>query len=277
MNEEQIMYTTFSAIIVVLVIANVSSFGPGLWPYIAMVLAMLTLALVLVITFADFIIFPFLTGIFGITFQPFRNYRITKGQEAVLKNVGGLYYATGYITANLFAFEFKAERIEENEEERELASPDSWERAIMSISFPFKFHVLSTGLDIQSERDEMEGKRSYLEFQMSRALQSGSANDVVITDLQRKINVVQAKMDRVSQGEKPIATVMYVETTAVGVSEKAALDQLTAQIKQLQIALSSLDVQLLRVVGRELYTLFRFNFMLPDKYEDIAVNFDKQK
>jgi len=146
----------------------------------------------------------------------------------------------------------------------------------MSISFPFKFHVLSSGLDIQSQRDELEGKRSYLEFQMSRAMQSGSANDVVITDLQRKINVVQAKMDRISQGEKPIATVMYVETTAVGVSERAAQDQLSAQIKQLQIALSSLDVQLLRVVGRELYTLFKYNFMLSTSYEDILNNFDKQ-
>jgi len=111
MNEEQVIYTTFSAIIMVLVIANLSTFGGGAWTYLALIFAALGLALILVITFADFVIFPLATSLTGITFQPYRNYKITKGQDAVMKSVGGLYYATGYITANLFAFEFKAERM----------------------------------------------------------------------------------------------------------------------------------------------------------------------
>lgn len=276
MNDEQIIYTTFSSVIIVLAIANLGSFGGGIYTYIALFIAMLGLAFVLLITFADFILFPLVTGLLGITFQPFKDYKITKGQDAVIKYINGIYYATGYITANLFAFEFKAERVQENEEERELAAPEGWERAVMSINFPFKFHVLAAGLDLQATRDELEGKRSYQEFNLSRALQSASANEVVITDIQRKINVIQAKMDRISQGEKPISTIMYVETTAVGVTEKAAMDLLSAQIKQLQVALSTLDVQLLRVQGRELYTLFKFNFMMPTNYEELATNFDKQ-
>ena len=54
------------------------------------------------------------------------------------------------------------------------------------------------------------------------------------------------------------------------------MDMLSAQIKQLQIALSTLDLQLLRVQGRELYTLFKFNFAMPTNYEELATNFDKQ-
>ena len=83
-------------------------------------------------------------------------------------------------------------------------------------------------------------------------------------------------MDRISQGEKPIATVMYLETTAIGVSEKAAVDALTQQISELQISMSSMDVDLSRITGREVYTLFNFNFGLPASKEELQANFDMQ-
>ncbi|MGC8649245.1 MAG: hypothetical protein ACP5UN_03460 [Candidatus Micrarchaeia archaeon] len=277
MDEEAIIFSVFTAMIPVIVIANMSAFGSGIFAYIALILAIITIALILLITFADFVVFPLITNILGITFQPFKDYHITKGQDAVVKNVKGIYYATGFITANLFAFEFKEEQLEENVEEREVLSLQTWEKALMSIDFPFKFHVLSTGLDVQNVRDELEGKRSYQEFQLSRALQSGSANDVIINDIQRKINMIQAKLDRISQGERPIGSIMYFETTAVGISEKAALDALAEQIRRLQVAFTGMDLQLIRVVGRELYTLYKFNFMLPVDVVEMASNFDTQQ
>ncbi len=111
---------------------------------------------------------------------------------------------------------------------------------------------------------------------MSKALSSKNTTDVIVADMQRKMNVIQTQIDSISQGEKPIASLMYLETTAVGVSEKAALDALSAQIKQLQIAASSLDLQLLRVVGRELYILFKYSFALPTSIR-ICRNFDTQR
>jgi hypothetical protein len=277
MDEEAIIFIVFTAIIPVIVFANMSTFGPTIYAYIAIILAGLTLAAILMISFADFIVFPTVTSIFGITFQPFNNYEITKHQEAVIKNVKGIYYATGFLTANLFAFEFKEEQVEENLNDKMISSLGNWEKATMSIDFPFKFHIISEGLDVQSIRDELEGKRSYQEFNLSRALQSGSANDVIITDIQRKISIIQAQLDRISQGERPIGAIMYFETTAVGVSKKAALDVLTEQIKRLQIAFTGMDMQMLRVVGRELYTLYKFNFMLPYDNINITTYFDTQK
>jgi len=277
MDEEAIIFSVFTAMIPVIVIANMSSFGGGLYPYLALIFAVLTIGLILMITFADFVVFPLATSILGITFQPFKDYKITKKQDAVIKSVRGIYYATGFITANLFAFEFKEEQVEENVEEREVTSLQNWEKAVMSLDFPFKFHVLSAGLDVQSVRDELEGKRSYQEFNLSKALQSGSANDVIITDMQRKISIIQAKLDRIAQGERPIGAVMYFETTAVGISEKAALDALSEQIRRIQVAFTGMDVQLLRVVGRELYTLYKFNFMLPTEVVEMESNFDKEQ
>jgi hypothetical protein len=37
-----------------------------------------------------------------------------------------------------------------------------------------------------------------------------------------------------------------------------------------------MNVDLIRVVGRELYTLFKFSFAMPLTYEETAGYFDKQ-
>ncbi len=275
MDEETIIYLAFTALLTLIAISGGSTFGKGLPSEAVMLLSLLTLALIIVFNFADFVIFPMFTSLMGITFQPANDYHIVKNQSSVVKNVNGLFYATGYVTANLFPYVFKEERNEEDVDEQLQSAPEKWERAIMSIGFPFKFHVLSAGLDVQKTRDDLEGKRGYQEFQLSRLLQNPSANDVAVTNIQRNINMIQAKIDRISQGEKPIAALMYLETTAVGISEKAAQDALSDQIRQLQISFSAFDVDLSRIVGRELYTLFMYNFMVPQAVEDIGSDFNQ--
>jgi hypothetical protein len=276
LDEEAIMYLLLTFMVALAVVLILPSFGKGIVSILALILALVTVAIIVMLNWADFIIFPLVTSLLGMTFQPARNYKITKNQDAIVKNVNGLYYATGYVTANLLPYVFKLESRQEEENQKMLQAPDTWERAIMNIGFPFKFHVLSSGLDVQDVRDELEGKRSYQEFQLSRLQQGSNASETAVTEIRRKISVLQTKIDRISQGEKPIATIMYFETTAVDVSEKAAVDRLSAQIKSLQVSFSSLDVQLAKVVGRELYTLFKFNFSLPTTYTEISGYFDRQ-
>ncbi len=277
MDEEAIMYLVFCAIVPVLIIANLGAFGGGIWSVLAVLLAALNLTFLVAMTFADFFVFPLITGMLGITFQPFKDYKITKGQDAVIKNINGLYYATGFVTSNLFAFVFKAEQTEEGLEMKQVQAIDAWEKMVMSVKFAFKFHVLSVARDVQIVRDELEGKRSYQEFEMSKALQAKNSNEVIIGGIQRKINVIQAQIDNIGGGEKPMASLMYFETTAVGVSEKSALDALAAQVKQLQVAASGMNTQLTRIVGRELYILFRYSFMLPVDFNEMHSNFDVEQ
>jgi hypothetical protein len=273
-SQDTLIYLTFSAVIPFLAISNASIFGS--YSIIAWILIMLTGGVLLLMAFADYLIFTLVTSLFGITFQPSRNYLINSPQDSVTKYVNGIYYATGFITCNLFAYVFKAERIQEGEDARQAQAPDVWERAVMSIPFPFKFNVISCSRDVQQVRDELEGKRSYQEFELSKAYQSKNTNEVIITDILRKISVIQAQIDRISQDEQPVATMMYMETTAVGVTDAAAQDTLTAQLKQLQLAFGSFDLQTTRIVGRELYHLFNFNFSLPTTYSAVTSLFDKE-
>jgi hypothetical protein len=276
MDDEGIAYLAFSMVILIASFSIIPSIGKGITTIIALAIIIVGMAVILVLNFADFLFVSMVSSLLGITIQPAQGYKVVKQQNAIVKNVNGLYYATGYVTANLFPYVFKLEVSAENEDVKLITSPETWERAVMNIGFPFKFHVLSTGLDVQNTRDELEGKRSYQEFQMSRSLQNKSTDEVTITNIQRKLNIIQSKMDRISQGEKPIATVMYLETTAIGVSEKAAVDALTQQISELQISMSSMDVDLSRITGREVYTLFNFNFGLPASKEELQANFDMQ-
>ncbi|MDE1833054.1 MAG: hypothetical protein KGH58_01405 [Candidatus Micrarchaeota archaeon] len=275
MDEEGVMYLVFTLMMPLIGFTVLQSFGKGGFGIIAAGLLIIDVILVMIMNWADFVLFPIITGLLGITFQPAAGYSIVKGQDSIVMEINGLFYATGFVTGNLFAYSFKQETAPQDEQGKMLQAPDTWERAIMNIDFPFKFHVAAAGLDSQKVRDELEGKRSYQEYQLSKVMQEGKDN-MAIEELQRKINIYQTKIDRLSQGERPLASVMYFETTAIGVSEKAALDSLTSQIKALQIAMSSMDVDLVRVQGRELYTLFRFNFGLPTSFEEMALYFDQQ-
>ncbi len=277
MDEESMAYLLFSMLIPLAALVLLPELGSSFFIYVALALILISIGAILMLNWVDFVLFSLVTNLLNITFQPASGYKIVRTQDAIMKDVNGLYYTTGFISANLFAYVFKQEVAEvESDDTKYINAPGSWERAVMSLGFPFKFHVISSGLDVQKVRDELEGKRSYQEFQLSRAMQGGNANEVTVTELQRTISVLQAQINRISEGEKPIATVMYVETTAIGVSEKAALDALEAQIKSLQVALGSLDVDLTRVVGRELHTLFDFNFKLPTTSEETSSYFNQQ-
>ena len=271
-----IVYLSVTLVILFVSIAMMSAVAPGLLSYIGFMAVAAALGIIVILNWADFIIVPNVMKIIGMRFEIARGYTLSTGQDAIIKKVGELYYATGYLTANLFPYEFKQEFTDQEVQLKIANAPDTWERAIANIDFPFKFHLLATGRDIQKARDELEGKRSYQEFQLGQMMKNSKGNDVQILNVQRKINIIQSKMDRLSQGEKSISTIMYIETAAVGVTEKAAIDNMNAQLERLQISMSALDLQLIKIVGRELFTLFNFNFTLPTTYQQASTYFDSQ-
>lgn len=276
MDPTGLAYLALSAIIIVIALAMYPAFGPGIYTYLAIIIIMISLVMLMLMNWVDFLVFPAIMNMLGIVFKPSPEYRIVKSQDAIIKTVSGINYATGYVTANLFGYEFKAEQEEENMDDKIADSSTIWERALMSIDFPFKFHIISASRDVQKARDELEGKRSYQEFQMNKTIQGGKSADSEVADIQRKMNMIQTQMDRIAQGEKPISTLMYMETIGVGVSEKEALDNLSSQINRLQIAMGGFDLSFTRIVGRELYTLFKFNFGLPVLSDEMAQYFDTQ-
>ncbi|MDE1833939.1 MAG: hypothetical protein KGH64_01225 [Candidatus Micrarchaeota archaeon] len=274
MNQNTIVHLAASFMIVLLVIVGTSSSSLGLLSLLVIALAGLAALLILLLAFADFLVFPLITILLDWEIVPFQNYVIPKQQDAVLKYVNNIYYATGYVGANIYNYVFAQESVEDDQVAM-VAAPDKWEKATMNIHFPFKYHVISSADNVQTYREELETKRGLYEFQYSREASATSPNQMAMENLQRQIRVMQAKIDRVGSGEKPLNTIMYIESTAVGVSKKEASDNLTKQLNQLQTIFNVFDLSMVRVYGRELYQLHRMNYIIPS-LDELKAQFQEQ-
>ncbi|EQD57516.1 hypothetical protein B2A_04761, partial [mine drainage metagenome] len=71
-------------------------------------------------------------------------------------------------------------------------------------------------------------------------------------------------------------SMMYIETTAVGITLSDAMSKLTQQVDQLQTVFNVFDLSLVRVVGREMYGLYKLNYYIPTM-DEIISSFQFQK
>ncbi len=274
MDQETVIYLAFSCLSILFLLMGSSNFG-ALGPVVSL-LAIATLVFILMLNYVDFLIFPVFTQILGITVTLSGTQSAPKEQNRVVKSTKGLYYATGYLTANLYNYAFRTESIVGGEDQMLSEAPDKWERIVMNVDFPFKFSVVSNPQDIQKYREDLEGDRSFLDFQINKESSATTPNQMTIAELERKKNVLQARIDRISGGELPINTMMYIETTAVGVSDKAAADALTNQLNRLETVFNSFDMNITRIAGREVHTLFKLNYVLFEP-ADMLKLFQTQK
>ena len=274
MDEQAVIYLVFTCVVALLGVLTLNSYGA--FGIAAAILSILTILFILVLNYMDFLIFPAFTSLLNVRILPAKSYVIPKSQNCIIKEVNGLYYATGYLTANIYNYIFSVEQVDEAEETKLAEGPEKWERLVMNVGFPFKFHMLAYAEDLQNFREELEGKRGFLEFQLSKEMQSDNPNQMTIDDFNKKINIIQARIDRLSSGERPVGSLMYIETIAVGVSEKAAMDALTGQVNQLQTVFNTFDLSITRVVGRELATLFGFGHFVPSTQADLEALFQRQ-
>lgn len=272
-DEESIVYLAVTAMAALVLMITSTGYGPFAIP--VLILALLGLVAIIMINYVDFLIFPAFTKAFKITIVPANKYTLSRDQDAVVKYVNGVYYATGYLTGNIFEYVFTSQQAV-SDESGLAGAVDKWERIVMNIDFPFKFNVIAMPENVQKFRDELEGERGYIEFQISHEMNATTPNTMTLEDLQRQMQLIQERMDRITGGERPLNVIMYIESTAVGVSEKEALDALSVQLGQLQTVFNSFDLNIFRISGREVYYLHGFNYRIPNERELFKV-FQLQK
>jgi hypothetical protein len=270
---ETILYAGTSMAIIVLILANAANYG--IFSPIVLVLGAIVLFFIAAMNFADFLIFPFITKRLKVEIQLSKDHKSPETQNCIIKYANGLYYATGYLTGNIYKYVFAAESINPEEESNLTLGPEKWERIVMNTNFTFKFNLISMAQDVQKYRDSLEGKRGYIEFQLSREQQNTTPNALTIKEMERKINVLQARIDRISEGELPTYSIMYIETTAVGVSQKEAMDVLNNQLAHLQTVFNAFDLSITRVVGREIHHLYSMNYRVMG-FDDMTKMFQIQ-
>lgn len=274
MDEETIYYLASTVLVSAVGIFGLAGYGP--LAVAAILIIVITWILILIINYADFLVFPLITRALKLKIIPAKNYHIPKKQDCLIKNVSGIYYATGYLTANVYNYVFSAERSDTDDVETVIGGPEKWERIIMNVQFPFKYHLITASENIQKFREDLEARRGAIEFQMSKEMMTANSSQMAIDDFRRRINVLQARIDKLSTGNRPVSTIMYIETTAFGVSEKAAVDSLEDQVHQLETVFNSFNLSISRVVGREIYLLFKFNYAIPPTVDAMQKVFHEQ-
>ncbi|MCL5419805.1 MAG: hypothetical protein M1354_02905 [Candidatus Marsarchaeota archaeon] len=273
MDTESLVYIAITGLVALMLIMTSAGYGP--FALVIAVLAAIAILVNIMINYVDFIVFPFVTRLLGISFVVGNRYTIPKTQDSVIKYVNGIYYATGYLTGNLYNYVFSSQQ-EQDDRTAFAGAMDKWERIVMNVDFPFKFNVIAMSENVQKYREELDGQRGYIEFQISREMNSTNPNQMSIGELERRLGIIQAKMDRVATGERPMNVMMYIESTAVGVSEKEASDRLANQLSQLQTVFNAFDLSIMRVTGREVYFLNRLNYMIPN-WAELNKMFQSQK
>ena len=273
MDPVEIVYIAASVVVILLIMTSAASYG--YLAFLVVVFGIIMLFLVFMLEFADFLIFPLITKYLDIEVILSKEHKVPKTQNYVLKYVDGLYYATGYLTANIYKYVFSAEKTVAEEGQGLNEGPDKWERIIMNTKFPFKFNVISVAEDVQKYRETLEGQRGYLEFELSKEQKGSNPDSLTIRDFERRINIIQTRIDRISEGELPIYSTMYIESTAVGVSEKEASDILTEQLRHLQTVFNVFDLSISRITGRELHMLYTLNYRLMST-DELNKNFQAQ-
>ncbi len=274
MDEQTTLYIGSTSFIAILIILNSGSFG-DFW-LIAVALSMAVILVIFLINYADYVLFPIFTIVTGIKISPARNYYIPRTANAVVKYTNGLYYATGYLSANVYNYVFSAESIDTSEDAKLGEAPDKWERIVMNANFPFRFNFVSVTEDVQTYREELEGIRGTYEFRLAKEEQAATPSELTMEDLRRKMSVVDARLSRLGAGERPVNSIMYIESTAVGVSEKEAMDALNNQLNNLRTLFGLFDLSINRIIGREVYHLFSFNYSLPEQ-ETLTTIFSTQR
>jgi hypothetical protein len=242
----------------------------GIFGVIDIIILVALIALIPFTMFFDYLVLPFFTNVFGIIEIPAEGYEITKKQDAIIKKVGGIYYAIGYIGASIYEYVLRREEIEENLEEKFIQSLELWERAIGNVKFPIKFSIITFQRDLVAARRELEEQRDYWSYRLSKEMQATTPNAMEIDSIQRKIRILDVKLSRMSAGEKPLGVLMYASVYACGLSKEAALKNLEEAIKEASVTIgNALDLKVSRLYGRDLRNAFLLEYVIPPSEKEL--------
>lgn len=207
---------------------------------------------------AGYIIMPMITSRLGVKEIMAEGYVIPPSQNVVLRNVGGIFYATKFLSAKFY------EAATVGEEETTTAYMDLWERAMENIKFPMKFNLICYPEDIVKYRERIETERARAQLRLGKEKEKERPDPLAIDKWEREIAMLNEKLARLTAGERPMGVLMYVSTTGVGVSEKAAIAAAERQANEIRSTVANaLNLEISPIDGEDMKKCFKWEFFIP--------------
>jgi len=221
----------------------------------------------LIIWKVGFIILPFITKFLKVSEIRVGGFEIPPSQDVIVKNVGGIYYATVFLYSRFY------ESAMVGVEEQEAPYMDLWERAVASVNFPFKFCVITYIEDILKFREDVETNRAAAQLKLGREREKPRPDAITVDKWEREVARQNEMLARLSAGEKPLGTIMYATTTAVGVSSEAAIATVKSQANELKSTFSNaLNIEMTNLFGEDLKKCFEWEIAIPPSPKDLKAS-----
>ncbi|MEM4633563.1 MAG: hypothetical protein QW275_00220 [Candidatus Anstonellaceae archaeon] len=205
-----------------------------------------------------YLLVPFLTHRGNIVQIIEGGWEIPPSNDVVIKNVGGVYYASKYLGVRIF------ESASEKSAEENMVYSEYFERAISSVKYVTKFAIMVYMKDITEYRNRIETKHAEAQLRLARERDKPEPDVLKLDRYEKEVASWENQINKLTRGIKPMGLVSYIMTTAVGVSKEAAIAAATAQANELKATISNaLNVQVDVLAGDEMLRCFQWEVMIP--------------
>jgi len=266
LNEKTLTAASLAVALLCLLLSMTST-GLGSLKIVAIIASIFFAAVDLLLYKWGYVILPYLTKILKVSEIRAGGFEVPPSQDVIIKNMGGIYYATLFLYTRFY------ESATVGVEEQQVSYMELWERAVSSMSFPFKFCVITYIEDILKFREDVETRRAAAQMKLGREREKPRPDPITIDKWERDVARQNEMLARLSSGEKPLGTLMYIMTSAVGVSADAAIAVVKAQANELKANFSNtLNVEITNLSGEDMKKCFEWEIAIPPAPKDLKAS-----
>ncbi|MEM3372808.1 MAG: hypothetical protein QXF76_01170 [Candidatus Anstonellales archaeon] len=231
---------------------------------LATIISAISAILSLILFKYGYIVIPQITKKMKITTPLPVHFEIPPTQDTIIATDGNLYYASAYIGLNVFKSSI------ERPETEMLTYIKSFERAISGLRYVTKISYLLYVIDISKKRETIKEKIYTVQYKLNREREKSDPDPITIEKLENELALWQAELERLTAGNKPMAIVAYVQTTAIGVSREQAVAAARRQAEEIKSWIqNALAVDARILTAEDMLRCFDWEFMIPREYAEL--------
>jgi len=205
-----------------------------------------------------YLFIPLVTERAKIVIMTDTGYEIPPSQDVIVKNAGGVFYASAFLGIKIF------ESATEKSAEENLAYTQFFERAISNLKYVTKVAYILFVEDVGEKRKMIETKRAEAQLRLARERDKAQPDVLRMDKLEKEVQVRDAELSRLIKGVKPMGVIAYAQTTAVGLSKDAAIAAARTQANELRTVLANaLNVEVVNLTGDEMLKCFEWEKFFP--------------
>ena len=119
------------------------------------------------------------------------------------------------------------------------------------------------------KRRDIETKKYEAQLKLAKEREKPEPDVLMIDKLEHEIAMWEKELDKISKGEKPMNAIMYIMTTAVGVSKEAAMAAAESQANEIRASVSNaLNAKVEILKGEDMLRCYEWEYMIPPSYAE---------